>query len=170
MDFAGYAIGGLSVGETPDEMYRVLDETVGAMPADRPRYLMGVGRPQDLLAAIGRGIDLFDCVLPTRNRPKCDGIHRSGHDPVAQSALCCRSATAGRRMPLSGLPAEPRLFAAFVHGSRDARADSVDGPQSHVLPAALGRHREAIVQNRFVEFAADKMRGWNSEETEGANT
>ncbi|MEX0979009.1 MAG: tRNA guanosine(34) transglycosylase Tgt [Pirellulales bacterium] len=67
MDFPGYAVGGLSVGETPAEMYAVLDVTVPAMPADRPRYLMGVGRPEDLLEAIRRGIDLFDCVLPTRN-------------------------------------------------------------------------------------------------------
>ena len=67
LDFPGYAVGGLSVGESPAEMYRVLDATVPALPADRPRYLMGVGRPQDLLEAIRRGIDLFDCVIPTRN-------------------------------------------------------------------------------------------------------
>lgn len=67
MDFPGYAVGGLSVGETPQQMYDVLDVTVPAMPGDRPRYLMGVGRPEDLLEAIRRGIDLFDCVLPTRN-------------------------------------------------------------------------------------------------------
>ena len=67
MDFAGYAIGGLSVGEQPDEMYRILDVTVPELPADKPRYLMGVGRPEDLLEAVRRGIDLFDCVMPTRN-------------------------------------------------------------------------------------------------------
>jgi queuine tRNA-ribosyltransferase len=67
LDFPGYAVGGLSVGEAPQEMYQVLDYTVPAMPADRPRYLMGVGRPEDLLEAVRRGIDLFDCVLPTRN-------------------------------------------------------------------------------------------------------
>src|SRR5690606_27779459 len=66
-DFAGYAIGGLSVGESPAEMYSTIEATVPALPADRPRYLMGVGRPVDLLEAIGRGIDLFDCVMPTRN-------------------------------------------------------------------------------------------------------
>ena len=65
--FAGYAVGGLSVGESPQEMYRVLDFTTPALPVNKPRYLMGVGRPQDLLAAIERGIDLFDCVMPTRN-------------------------------------------------------------------------------------------------------
>src|SRR5262249_37558226 len=67
LEFPGYAVGGLSVGETPAEMYAVLDVTVPALPQDRPRYLMGVGTPVDLLEAIGRGIDLFDCVMPTRN-------------------------------------------------------------------------------------------------------
>lgn len=67
MDFDGYAVGGLSVGETHEEMVRTLQFTVPALPADRPRYLMGVGRPEDLLAAIACGIDLFDCVMPTRN-------------------------------------------------------------------------------------------------------
>jgi queuine tRNA-ribosyltransferase len=67
LEFPGYAIGGLSVGERPIDMYRMIDATAPALPVDRPRYLMGVGRPQDLLEAIGRGVDLFDCVLPTRN-------------------------------------------------------------------------------------------------------
>jgi queuine tRNA-ribosyltransferase len=78
LDFPGYAVGGLSVGEEPSEMYRVLDATVPALPADRPRYLMGVGRPQDLLEAIRRGIDLFDCVLPTRNGRNALAFTRSG--------------------------------------------------------------------------------------------
>ena len=67
LDFVGYAVGGLSVGEDAEQMYQVLDFTVPCLPADRPRYLMGVGRPEDLLEAIVRGIDLFDCVMPTRN-------------------------------------------------------------------------------------------------------
>jgi len=65
--FDGYAIGGLSVGEPHEERDRVLDATVPQLPADRPRYLMGVGRPQDIIAGVLRGIDMFDCVLPTRN-------------------------------------------------------------------------------------------------------
>ncbi len=67
MGFDGYAIGGLSVGEPPAEMYRILDVVAPSLPAERPRYLMGVGRPIDLLEAIARGVDLFDCVMPTRN-------------------------------------------------------------------------------------------------------
>jgi queuine tRNA-ribosyltransferase len=64
--FDGYAIGGLAVGEGQAAMFRVLDSTVPALPADRPRYLMGVGRPADIVGAVLRGIDLFDCVMPTR--------------------------------------------------------------------------------------------------------
>jgi len=65
--FDGYAIGGLSVGEPHDERDRVLDFTVPELPQDRPRYLMGVGRPQDIIAGVIRGVDMFDCVMPTRN-------------------------------------------------------------------------------------------------------
>ena len=65
--FDGYAIGGLSVGEPKEEMIRVLDAIAGKLPADRPRYLMGVGKPGDILEAVRRGVDMFDCVLPTRN-------------------------------------------------------------------------------------------------------
>jgi queuine tRNA-ribosyltransferase len=67
LDFPGYALGGFSVGETPAQMVAALETSVALLPADRPRYLMGVGRPQDILAAVSRGVDMFDCVLPTRN-------------------------------------------------------------------------------------------------------
>lgn len=67
MPFDGYAVGGLSVGETPPEMYQTLDSTTPHLPEEKPRYLMGVGRPEDLIEAVHRGIDMFDCVMPTRN-------------------------------------------------------------------------------------------------------
>jgi queuine tRNA-ribosyltransferase len=67
MGFDGYAIGGLAVGETQEVMLGVVEKTAVLLPAERPRYLMGVGTPADLLEAIGRGIDMFDCVMPTRN-------------------------------------------------------------------------------------------------------
>lgn len=70
--FDGYAIGGLSVGEPKDDMMRILDHLGPIMPQDRPRYLMGVGKPQDIVEAVCRGIDMFDCVMPTRNA-------RNGH-------------------------------------------------------------------------------------------
>lgn len=65
--FDGYAVGGLSVGEPPPEMYRILDIVCPVLPTDQPRYLMGVGRPIDLVEGVARGIDMFDCVMPTRN-------------------------------------------------------------------------------------------------------
>ena len=67
MDFDGYAIGGLAVGEPAPEMYRMIEITEPFLPTEKPRYLMGVGTPATLLEAVGRGIDMFDCVLPTRN-------------------------------------------------------------------------------------------------------
>ena len=70
--FDGYAVGGLSVGEPPDERWRVMDFLADRLPVERPRYLMGVGTPEDIVEAVRRGIDMFDCVLPTRNA-------RNGH-------------------------------------------------------------------------------------------
>ncbi len=70
--FDGYAIGGLSVGEPKDEREKVLDTTLPHLPADRPRYLMGVGKPEDIVESVRRGVDMFDCVIPTRNA-------RTGH-------------------------------------------------------------------------------------------
>ncbi|HVO47693.1 MAG TPA: tRNA guanosine(34) transglycosylase Tgt [Steroidobacteraceae bacterium] len=72
LDFPGFAVGGLAVGEPEEERLRVLETVVPRMPADRPRYLMGVGRPEDIVAAVLRGIDMFDCVMPTRHA-------RNGH-------------------------------------------------------------------------------------------
>jgi queuine tRNA-ribosyltransferase len=65
--FDGYAIGGLAVGEGQGQMFEVLDYAPGQLPADRPRYLMGVGKPDDIVGAVERGVDMFDCVLPTRS-------------------------------------------------------------------------------------------------------
>jgi len=70
--FDGYALGGLSVGESKEEMFHILDTTANLLPVDKPRYVMGVGKPEDLVEAVSRGIDMFDCVMPTRNA-------RNGH-------------------------------------------------------------------------------------------
>ncbi len=83
--FAGFAVGGLSVGEPPQERWRVLDFLAERLPADRPRYLMGVGTPADIVAAVARGIDMFDCVLPTRNA-------RNGHLFTSHGVVRIRNA------------------------------------------------------------------------------
>ena len=83
-EWAGLAIGGLAVGEPEEERLRVLEGTVPLMPADRPRYLMGVGYPQDLIAAVQRGVDMFDCVMPTRHA-------RNGHLFTSQGIINIRN-------------------------------------------------------------------------------
>jgi queuine tRNA-ribosyltransferase len=76
--FDGYAVGGLAVGEGQETMFRVLDETVPHLPAERPRYLMGVGKPADIVGAVRRGIDMFDCVIPTRSGRTAQAFTRRG--------------------------------------------------------------------------------------------
>ncbi|MBY6064888.1 tRNA-guanine(34) transglycosylase [Pseudidiomarina sediminum] len=83
--FDGYAIGGLSVGEPKEDMMRILDHTAPLMPIDKPRYLMGVGKPEDLVEAVRRGVDMFDCVMPTRNA-------RNGHLFVSTGVVKIRNA------------------------------------------------------------------------------
>ncbi|WP_119343293.1 tRNA guanosine(34) transglycosylase Tgt [Facilibium subflavum] len=82
--FDGYAIGGLSVGEPKSEMIRILDHTAHQMPQDKPRYLMGVGKPEDLVEGVRRGVDMFDCVLPSRNA-------RNGHLFVKEGVVRIRN-------------------------------------------------------------------------------
>ena len=67
LDLPGYAIGGLAVGESAEEMYRIIDAVEPHMPVDKPRYLMGVGTPSNIIEAVARGVDFFDCVMPARN-------------------------------------------------------------------------------------------------------
>lgn len=86
LEFDGYAIGGLSVGEPKDEMIKVLDHLAHQMPADKPRYLMGVGKPEDLVEGVRRGVDMFDCVMPTRNA-------RNGHLFTFSGVIKIRNAT-----------------------------------------------------------------------------
>jgi queuine tRNA-ribosyltransferase len=78
ISFDGYAIGGLAVGEGQEMMFKILDETLPALPQDRPRYLMGVGKPADIVGAVKRGIDMFDCVIPTRSGRTAQAFTRRG--------------------------------------------------------------------------------------------
>lgn len=100
LDFPGYALGGFSVGETPAQMVAALRPSASFLPADRPRYLMGVGRPEDIVAGIDCGIDMFDCVMPTRNGRNAlaftdDGVvkirnakHRRDPAPIESDCPC----------------------------------------------------------------------------------
>ncbi|NNE36973.1 MAG: tRNA-guanine transglycosylase, partial [Gammaproteobacteria bacterium] len=107
--FDGYAIGGLSVGESNDERRTVLSHVTGDMPADKPRYLMGVGTPEDLVESVCMGIDMFDCVLPTRNARNGqlftsfgtvkirNAVHRDSVEPIDPYCECytCKNYSRG---------------------------------------------------------------------------
>ena len=99
LSFDGYAIGGLAVGEGQDQMFKVLDYAPGQLPEEKPRYLMGVGKPDDIVGAVERGVDMFDCVLPSRSGRTGQGITRYGavnlrnarhkNDPRPLDSECC---------------------------------------------------------------------------------
>ena len=101
LDFDGYAIGGLSVGEGRENMLETAEHTAGLLPADKPRYLMGVGTPSDIIAAVRAGVDMFDCVLPTRNGRNAvaftengplrlrNAAHAGDGEPVEPNCDCC---------------------------------------------------------------------------------
>jgi queuine tRNA-ribosyltransferase len=112
LGFDGYAVGGLAVGEGQAAMLATLEATVPHLPADRPRYLMGVGKPDDLVAAVIRGIDMFDCVLPTRSG-------RTGQAFTRQGALNIRNARhGGDERPLDPdchCPACRQFSRAYLH-------------------------------------------------------
>ncbi len=110
--FDGYAIGGLSVGEGQDEMFRVLDGVAARLPSDRPRYLMGVGKPADLLGAVMRGIDMFDCVLPTRSGRTNQAFTRRGQLNLRNAR---HKDDAGPLDPECGCPACANYSRAYLH-------------------------------------------------------
>jgi len=161
MDFAGYAIGGLSVGETPEEMYETLHVTLPHLPRDRPRYLMGVGRPIDLLEAIALGVDLFDCVMPTRNGRNALAFTDRG--PLRLRNL---------QHALDREPLEPDCPCPACRHSRGYlrhlfQANEMLGPillSIHNLTyyqRLLARARQAIAEDRFTAFCAERRQGWN---------
>jgi queuine tRNA-ribosyltransferase len=126
LDFPGYAVGGLSVGESPAEMYETLDVTTPMLPSERPRYLMGVGRPIDIIEAVLRGVDLFDCVMPTRNARNATAFtsvgrvrlrnlqHQTDSAPLDPQCdcPCCRDFSRGylRHLFMSGEMLGPMLL------------------------------------------------------------
>lgn len=160
LDLPGYAVGGLSVGEPPEEMYSTLDVTVPAMPTDRPRYLMGVGRPEDILEAIRRGIDLFDCVMPTRNGRNAQAFtdqgklrlrnlqHAEDDRPLEEGcpcAACRRSRGYIRHLFMAGEMLGPILLT--IHNLT-------------YYQRLMAGARAAILEDRFEDYYRDKMRGW----------
>jgi queuine tRNA-ribosyltransferase len=160
LEFPGYAVGGLSVGEPPAEMYAVLDVTVPALPQDRPRYLMGVGTPVDLLEAIYRGIDLFDCVMPTRNGRNAMAFTDRGGLKLRNLSL------ADDRRPIEENCPCPACRHSRGYLRHLFMAREMLGPillSIHNLTyyqRLLADARTAIEEDRFASFREAKMAGW----------
>ena len=160
--FDGYAIGGLAVGEGQKEMFRVLDFTTPALPADKPRYLMGVGKPDDILGAVERGVDMFDCVIPTRSG-------RNARAYTSRGEVNFRNARhADDPRPLDENSNSPinRYSRAYVHHL--FKADEMLGPMLltqhnlHYYQELMAGIRAAIAENRLAEHAATLRAGWKS--------
>jgi len=163
MDFEGYAIGGLAVGEGQAMMFQMLDITAPMLPTGKPRYLMGVGTPDDLLGSIARGVDMFDCVMPTRagrtaraftsrgvfNLRNARFIDDAGPLDEACGCLCCT-----------------RHTRAYLHHL--IRAEEILGPMlltAHNLTyyqSLMTGARAAILEGRYEAYCAATRAGWES--------
>jgi queuine tRNA-ribosyltransferase len=159
--FDGYAVGGLAVGEPQKTMFRVLAEITPELPADRPRYLMGVGKPDDILGGISRGIDMFDCVHPTR-------AGRHGHAYTRFGVINLKNARhKDDPRPLDEASPNPkcrRFSRAYLHHL--IRTEEMLGAMIlsqvnlHYYQELVGGARNAIAEGRFAAYADATRDGW----------
>ena len=166
LGFPGYAVGGLAVGEGQETMFSVLESTVPHLPADKPRYLMGVGTPDDLLGAVARGIDMFDCVMPTR-------AGRTARAYTSRGVFNMRNAkfaTDDRPLdPGCACPACSRHSRAYLHHL--FRCEEMLGPMLltwHNLTYyqnLMQGMRAAISEGRLSAFSADVRARWKMGDT-----
>jgi len=159
--FDGYAIGGLAVGEPQEVMLKIVAEIAPMLPQDRPRYLMGVGTPDDLMAAVARGIDMFDCVLPTRNGRHGMAFTRHGAINLGNA----RHANDSRPLDAeSAHPAARTYSRAYLHHLTKANEmlgqvllSTINLAYYQALMAGM---REAIAGGRFTDFQAATKAQW----------
>jgi queuine tRNA-ribosyltransferase len=159
--FDGYAIGGLAVGEPQDVMLRVVAETAPQLPADRPRYLMGVGTPGDLIESVSRGIDMFDCVLPTRNGRHGmvfsrlgpinlkNARHAADARPLDEQSSCTAARNYSRAYLHHLVRVNEMLGAVLL--------STINLAYYQELMAGM---RDAITRGRFGDFRAATREGW----------
>jgi queuine tRNA-ribosyltransferase len=161
LDFDGYAIGGLSVGEERTAMFDTVSATTAMLPATRPRYFMGIGDPEGLIEVIARGVDMFDCVLPTR-------LGRTGSALVAGGRINLRNARFARdpRPLVEGCPCPACASFSRAYIRHLITQDEIAGLRLltlhnlHHLIALVGAARAAIVEGRFSQFRANSAAGY----------
>jgi queuine tRNA-ribosyltransferase len=161
--FQGYAVGGLAVGEPQETMLRTLDETVPALPLDRPRYLMGVGTPDDILESVARGIDMFDCVLPTRSGRHGLAFTRMGKINLKNA----RHADDPRPLdPESDCPASRDYSRAYLHhlvkAGEALGAMLLTWSNLHYYQRVMAGARAAIKAGRYSDYVLSVKAGWDA--------
>jgi queuine tRNA-ribosyltransferase len=166
--FDGYAIGGLAVGEGQEAMFATLDFAPDQLPADKPRYLMGVGKPDDLVGAVERGIDMFDCVLPTRSGRNGQAFTHNGpvnirnakhaEDLAPLDERCtCPVCTTWSRAYLHHLIRSSEILGAMLMTQHNL----------HYYQMLMAGMRDAITQGRFAKFADDFRRDYLKKSVDG---
>lgn len=161
LDMAGYAIGGLSVGEPAADMYRTIAATTPFLPQDRPRYLMGVGTPDDLLEAIERGVDMFDCVMPTRNGR--NGLAYTFAGPLRMKNACHVNDTRPIEVdcPCVACRRHSRGYVRHLFAAGELLGQILLSQHNLTFYQRLmAGAREAIQGGRFAEFKRECQAGW----------
>ncbi|MBK0391190.1 tRNA guanosine(34) transglycosylase Tgt [Ramlibacter algicola] len=175
MDFPGYAVGGVSVGEPKEDMLRIMAHTPHRLPAHKPRYLMGVGTPEDLVEGVGQGVDMFDCVMPTRNARNGhlftrfgdlkirNARHKTDHRPLDESCSCytCKGHTAADGTVTGGFS---RAYLHHLERCGEMLAPMLATIHNlHYYLHLMQEIRDALEAGRFAAFAAqfrqDRARG-----------
>lgn len=151
--FDGYAIGGLSVGEEKSVMYSVLEDLAPQMPEDAPRYLMGVGTPEDLLEAIGHGVDMFDCVMPTRNGRTGGAFTSRGKLNIRNAKFALDPGPLDEACPCSVCRRYSRAYLRHLYQAGEMLAATLISHHNVAFYLDLMRRaRQAISEARFQEF------------------
>ena len=162
LDLPGYAIGGLAVGESHEEMYHILDVVVPHAPEDRPRYLMGVGTPSNIIEAVARGIDFFDCVMPSRNARHCNLFTENGYMNLKNE-----------KFEKDPLPIEPgcncpacrnysRAYIRHLFKAKEMLAMRLCVLHNlHFYNRLMENIRKAIEEGRYQEFKKEKLEAYS---------
>ena len=164
IDFHGYSIGGLAVGEPQQVMLQMVETSVAHLPAEKPRYLMGVGEPDDILHAVERGIDMFDCVLPTRAGRHALAYTRFGKINLKNAR---HAEDASPLDPESDCPAARDYSRAYLHHLVKANeilaSMLLSWANVAYYQSLMAGIRDAIANGRFRDFAAQTRAGWQNE-------
>ncbi|MEE8359910.1 MAG: tRNA guanosine(34) transglycosylase Tgt [Candidatus Omnitrophota bacterium] len=162
LDFDGYAIGGVSVGEQAELIYEITEHTIRYMPEDKPRYLMGVGMPQDIFHAVSMGIDMFDCVVPTRNGRSGTAFTKSGKLPLRNTGFSSQFEPIDKECTCYTCRNHTRAYIRHLYNTDEILGlRLVSLHNIHFYAKLMINIREAIIEGRFAEFKEEFLGRYN---------